>query len=183
MEDWYEKRTNKHIDLVKKYCEKIISHYDEFQELKDRLKIHDDSKFEEPEYTPYVFITWKYKCKEDDINFEDCNPPENIDDLMYDATIHHITNNSHHPEYHAPNKNDHNALINKKDRDKPPSDIIDATKMPDLDIAEMCADWCSVSEEKGNFPKSWADKNIGVRWKFTENQKELIYDILDSIWE
>ena len=183
MEDWYKQRTNKHIELVQKYCRKIIEKFDEYDELKERLEVHDDSKFEEPEKTPYVFITWKYKCKEDDMDFEKCNPPEDIDDQMYEATIHHITTNSHHPEFHAPNKDDHHALINKENRDKPPEEMIDATKMPDMDIAEMCADWCSVSEERGNSPKDWAKKNINVRWKFNKHQEDLIYDILDEIWE
>ena len=67
-------------------------------------------------------------------------------------------------------------------RDKPPEEMIDATKMPDLDIAEMVADWCAVSEERGNTPKSWADKNVNVRWKFTDEQSDLIYEIIDAVW-
>jgi len=39
-----------------------------------------------------------------------------------------------------------------------------------------------MSEEKGNTPQTWADKNVNIRWKFNDKQKELIYKILNSIW-
>lgn len=179
----YEERTNRHIDLVRKYCDKIIE-YDEdrFGELEGRKKVHDDSKFEEPEYTPYIYITWKYRCQDNGGDFEECNPPENLSEIMDEATIHHVTTNSHHPEYHD-KEADPNLIINKENRDQPPTIKINATSMPDIDIAEMVADWCSVSEERGNTPKSWADKNVGVRWEFSEDQKELIYELIDAIWE
>ena len=55
-------------------------------------------------------------------------------------------------------------------------------KMPLLYIAEMVADWMAMSEEKNTCPYEWADKNIGVRWNFTDKQKEFIYNILDKCW-
>jgi len=177
MEDWYKDRTQKHIDLVGKYCKKIAEYDEEFEELLDRLKVHDDSKWEEPEKSPYVFITWKYKCQDEGWDFEECSPPEDIDNQMGKATLHHITCNSHHPEYHADE-----VHLNSEDRDKPPEEMVDATKMPRLDVAEMVADWCGVSEEKGNTPKSWADKNVNKRWKFTDEQKDLIYELIEKVW-
>tara|TARA_R110000824_G_scaffold12226_8_gene53692 strand:- start:6834 stop:7424 length:591 start_codon:yes stop_codon:yes gene_type:complete len=179
MEAWYIKRTKNHVSLVQKYCKIAAKEFEEFEELLERLTVHDDSKFEEPEMSPYVFITWKYKCQDDDsLTFEDCNPPEDIDDLMHEATSHHITTNSHHPEFHAPN-----FSLNKEDRDAVPDKMVDATSMPRLDVAEMVCDWCSVSEERGNTPKSWADMNVNKRWKFTKEQEDLIYEIIDTIWE
>jgi len=177
MEDFFQKRTKKHIDLVAKYCKKIAK-YDtkRFNELITRIEEHDQSKFKSPEVEPYVYITWKYKCKDDGTEYE-C--PENMDKKMTAATEFHVKNNSHHPEYHCDKTTD---LINEKNRDKPPEEMIDATKMPDLDIAEMCADWMAVSEERGNTPKSWADKNINIRWKFNNHQKNLIYELIKSIW-
>lgn len=180
MIEWYEKRTKKHIQLVAKYCKKLAEQDESFQELIKRSKTHDDSKFEEPERSAYVWTTWKYKCKDDGKDFNDFNPPEDIDDLMNAATLHHVISNSHHPEYHSP---DQENVINKKNRDKPPEKTVDATKMPKMDIAEMCCDWCAVSEEKGNSPFTWADNNVGKRWNFTEDQTELIYNILDKLWE
>ena len=177
MDDWFKKRTEKHISLVEKYCNKAIEFNSEFSELKDRIKTHDQTKFKEPELDPYVYITWKYKCEDDGKDFEECNPPENMEDLMHEATLHHIKNNRHHPEYHS-NK----VSLNKDNRDEIPDEMVDASKMTNLDIAEMVCDWCAVSEERGNTPKSWADKNVNKRWKFTDDQKDLIYEIIKEIW-
>jgi hypothetical protein len=51
--------------------------------------------------------------------------------------------------------------------------------MPNMDIAEMAADWMAMSEEKGTEPKDWADKNVNVRWNFTPKQVDLIYELLE----
>jgi len=175
---YYEKRTHKHIHLVTKYCKKIAKYDpDRFEELNKRIKVHDDSKFKSPEYEPYVWITWMYKCKDDGIEFE---IPESNEEDMFQATLHHVQTNSHHPEYHTEQRDD---VLNKENRDQPPKKIVDATKMPDIDLAEMVGDWCGVSEERGNSPKSWADKNVGVRWKFSEHQKDLIYELIDAVWK
>jgi len=177
MQDWFEKRTNKHIGLVGKYCKKIVKYdKDKYNELLERLQSHDQSKFKDPEVKPYVYITWKYKCKADNVDWE---PPEKMDEKMDVATEHHILHNRHHPEFHCGRKTN---LINTKDRDKPPSQIVNATKMLPVDLAEMVADWCAVSEEKSSNPKTWADNWINVRWKFTDNQKEIIYELIDEIW-
>lgn len=179
MNEWHDTRTNKHINFVREYIDKLPDMSDEDKE--SRKEAHDQSKFEAPEHEAYVWVTWKYKCMDDGKNFEDYNPPEDIDDLMNQATHHHITTNSHHPEYHSPDQQD---LLNRDDRDKPPEKMVDATSMPDLDIMEMCADWSAMSAERGtNTPQEWAKSNVNVRWKFTEEQEELIYKTLDSIWE
>lgn len=176
MEDFYEKRTRNHIDLVAKYCRKISEYDSKYDELLERLKVHDDSKFEEPERTPYIYITWKYKIKDEGKDFD---VPKDIEDKMNEATLHHVTSNSHHPEFHSSRKT---GLLNREDRDKPPKEIVDASSMPEIDIAEMVADWCAMSEEKGNSPKGWADKNVDVRWKFGDNKKNLIYELIDAVW-
>jgi len=177
MKEWFDKRTNRHISLVQKYCKKIAE-YDKkrFGGLLERAKVHDDSKFEEPEYSPYLLISWQYKCEDEGKEF---NPPKDLADKMAQATLHHVTHNSHHPEYHSPKKS---GLINREDRNKPPKEIVDATSMPDLDIAEMAADWMGMSEEKGNNPKDWADKNVNIRWKFTDEQTKHIYEIIAGVW-
>ncbi len=179
MKEWSEKRTKRHIDLVSKYCNILAEKDERFKKLKERAKVHDKSKFEEPECSAYVWVNWKYRCKDQGWKFEDYNPPEDIDDMMLEATTHHVLSNSHHPEFHSPNKEN---VINKENRDAPPEKMVDATKMPDLDIAEMVCDWCGVSEERGNTPKSWADKNVNVRWKFTKEQSDLIYELIDIVW-
>ena len=39
-----------------------------------------------------------------------------------------------------------------------------------------------MSEERGNSPQEWADKVINKRWKFTDEQVKLIYELLNNIW-
>jgi len=177
MKEHFKKRTDKHIGLVQKYCQKIDDLGQKgLTDIMDRAEVHDASKYEEPEYTPYVYLTWQYKCKDDGV---DSGFSKEIKDNMNTATNHHVKHNRHHVEAHT----DQDDVINREDRDKPPEEMIDGTKMGELDIAEMCADWCAMSEERGNTPQSWADKNVNVRWKFTDEQKKMIYDLLDLIWE
>jgi len=178
MEDWFEKRTKTHIDLVGEYCKKV---YDlnpiHFKEILDRAKIHDKSKFKNPERDPYIWITWKYKVEKDGKKLE---IPEDMKEDMNAVTNIHCKNNRHHPEFHTDQTGN---LINMENRDKKPDVMVDATKMEDLDIAEMVCDWCAVSKERGSSPKDWADKNVNIRWKFNAHQKKLIYEFIDNIWE
>jgi len=157
MKKFYEKRTKKHISLVQKYCKKI-DEYDKnrFEGIVKKGKEHDQSKYEKIEKDPYIFITWEYKCKAEN---EKCDISDEMRKKMREASKHHIESNAHHPEYHESPK-----------------------KMSDLDIAEMVADWCAMSEELDNDPKEWADKNIGSKWKFNKKQKDLIYKLIDRIW-
>lgn len=171
MKDWFKERTSRHIGLVQKYCKRLS---DEYPGLIKRGETHDKSKWEEPEYTPYLLITWQYKMKDNGKSFD---PPADIKEKMSRATEHHVKNNSHHPEYHSKKEV---GVINREDRDKPPEEMIDATAMPDLDIAEMVCDWCAMGEEKGNTAKYWADKNVNIRWKFTDEQKSLIYRLIEK---
>lgn len=180
MEDWFEERTKRHIALVQKYCKKIFDLDPvKYKDLIERGKEHDQSKFESLEREPYIFVGWDYKCKDDGIKFD---VPKDIKEKMSKATEHHVKTNEHHPEFWDPNK-DKRETINREDRDKKPKEIVDATKMDDISIAEMVADWCGMSEEKGNTPKEWANKNIEVRWNFTPSQRILIYRLINRAWE
>ena len=44
------------------------------------------------------------------------------------------------------------------------------------------ADFCAMAKEKGGKPKDWADKNVNIRWKFNDSQKDLIYSLMEMIW-
>jgi hypothetical protein len=177
MKKLFDERTKKHIDLVRKYCKKIYDIYgDQFEGIIERGEAHDESKYTEPEIEPYIFITWDYKCKKDNEKFD---IPEDIQNMMHKASEHHVNNNEHHPEFHCKEK----GKINKEDRDANPDKIIDATAMDGLDICEMCADWCAMSEELENSPIDWADAKIDTRWKFSDEAIYLIYDILNNIWK
>ena len=179
MLDFYYTRTRKHISLVEKYIEKIYNlNRTKFPHLLVRQIYHDQSKYQEPEFTPYVFLTWRYHCKDINIPFES---NKELDKQIQEATYHHVKNNRHHPEFHDTDTNLNS--INPKDRDKPPKEIVSGEKMSNTDIAEMVADWCGMSEERGGHPKDWAKSNINIRWKFTPEQEKLIYDIIDQVWE
>lgn len=178
MQDFFYKRTDKHIERVQKFCKKIYDYDPErFNGLIERGQKHDQSKYENPELDPYVYITWQYKCKDDGKTFD---LPEGMDEKMSKATEHHVKHNKHHPEFHSPKEVD---FINREDRDKPSKNIVDATAMKDIDIGEMVADWLAVSEEKNGNTRQWADKNVNIRWKFNKHQVDLIYELIENIEE
>ncbi len=173
--EFFYDRTKNHIEAVKKYCIKLVElDSDAFGELLERGKVHDSSKLEEPELIPYMYITWKHKCRTEG---KPCNFTKEIEELMNEATLHHVKTNTHHPEYY-----DEKAEIAKYDRDAIPDKIINATSMPEIDIAEMCCDWCAMADERGTDPIKWADRTVNKRWKFTKNQVDLIYTLLDYLW-
>lgn len=167
MKKFFQKRTDKHVSLVRKFCEKIQDYDPEkFDGLVERGQKHDQSKYENPELDPYIYITWQYKCKGEGKSFD---PPDGMEEKMDKASGHHVNSNRHHPEFHDSKKSD--------------KDLIDATSMNDIDIGEMVADWFAMSEELSNSPKKWADKNINVKWKFNKKQVDLIYELIDNVWK
>ena len=183
MINWFKERTKKHIDLVKKYGGLILNNID----LKSSINIpkflhdiheHDQSKFLEPEKTPYIYISWDYHCKDLQIPFQ---IPKEIIEQTNKASNIHVCNNKHHPEYWMKNKT--LDVINRSDRDQPNDFLIDCTLMPLTYIASMCTDWMAMSDEKGTSPQEWAKKNINIRWRFTKEQENFIYKILDTIWK
>jgi len=178
MVDYYYTRTKNHINRVKKYLDKIYKYNPiKFYLLPNRKEIHDQSKYKEPELVPYIFVTWNYYCKDHNIDF---TIPEDIKKQMQEATYHHVKNNRHHPEFHDDTTTINS--INSKDRDKPPENMVNGYKMSSIDIAEMVADWMAMSEERGGHPKDWAKANINIRWKFTQDQVKLIYELIEKIW-
>jgi len=174
MLDFYLERTRKHIERVGYWIDVIYrSNPFKYYQLLDRVNSHDQSKFEEPEMTPYIYITWRYHCKDTGKKFE---VGENTERLIRNATYLHVKSCSHHPEFHDPTSD--RESINNTDRDGIPKKIVIGERMTDIDIAEMVADWMSLSDERGGDPKDWADKNINKRWRFTEIQVEQIYGLL-----
>lgn len=177
-------RTTKHIDMVQAAAKKIeqahILNGEDCAKLMDQVAFHDASKLKEPERTPYISITWRHKLEKDNDEFDPINskgyqtPGLLSKDDENQATLHHITTNSHHPEYYSKSQ----ANIDPKDRDKS-AHAIDVLSMPDIDIAEMVADWQAMSEElKKNTAREWFNKQKDVRWKFSSHQEELIDKLL-----
>ncbi len=178
MIDWYIYRTENHINLVKEYGKRICDlNPRNNRELYLKLEVHDLSKFNQPELEPYIILTWDYYCKDHNIAF---NISNQIKNKLNKATEHHIKTNEHHPEYWSDQTE---SLINNNDRDSAKvKNIIDVTKMPNIAIAEMVADWCATSKERGNSPEEWANKVINKRWKFSNDQIKLIYELIDNIY-
>ena len=174
---YFSVRTNYHIGEVLNNWRYLLN--SEFKDIclqHPDIMNHDKSKFSEPEYTPYIYIGWYYKKKGEGVEYE---YPEDMKQQVIDASTHHVLNNPHHPEYWDKNLKPSDA-INDKDRDKPSGELVDATTMPEWAIAEMCADWQSVATERGTTStREWADNNVNVRWKFNENQVDLIYNLIN----
>jgi len=144
----FKVRTEAHIERVWKWSCKIRNNG--FPMSVDISK-HDSSKFEEPEHTPYLHIGWKSYMRRLGQDYE--IEPE-IQEQMHQATFHHITTNSHHPEYWDPNISI--DMLNQVDRHKPAEKPVNAVGMPNENIAEMLADWMAVAEELGTSPIEWA---------------------------
>jgi len=181
MKEYFKYRTGYHLWCVRKWSDKISnlndSRIDRYLLEKERDD-HDNGKWLEPEYTPYLYISWFYKCKRENVEF---NIPIKIKEQMHEATFHHIKSHKHHPEFWDLNMTIDN--LNRNDRDEPASEyLVDGTRMPLTYVASMVADWFAMSEELGGHPKEWADKNINIRWKFNDNQIRLIYDLIQRVW-
>lgn len=173
MLDWFEKRTQNHINMVVDAAGKIIKQYPGFNELISYALEHDHSKFSEPEKTPYIWISWDKKCKKEGVKFE---LPQEIKDKMNEITLHHILGNAHHPEFWLENEKE--ANINSENRDKSDHPV-NASRMNELAVAEMVCDWVAMSQElKTNSPREWFEKCKDVRWIFSKQQEELIDKLL-----
>jgi hypothetical protein len=163
----YLERTFNHIDRVIKYGKKINKDYTDH----DRDKLTVDKII-----IPYIFMNWQ-KNNDNTIII-----PDEIQKGIDTATRCHILANSHHPEYWDDEAKENTKGFTRKDPN--PNGIYDATKMPNEALDEMCCDWCAMSEEfNEKTPKDWADKTINKRWKFTDKQKEYIYNMLKKLWK
>lgn len=159
------KRNRQHVIGVRTFANKIGHDFPE----------HDADKFTSL-CVPYVLISMGYNPDfKADINAKKKEDPD-MDPYMRSAWVSHFSNNKHHPEAW----DIETALLTEKDKknEKP----IDATKMEDIYIIEMCCDWASVGAENGNSPQSWFTINNGKKWKFTEEQEDLIWRTLEELW-
>ena len=95
-EDWFQERTDNHIRLVQRAAAKIAEELPELEEVVTQAETHDSLKFEEPERTPYIQLTWLKKQGE--------KAEGDLQDQITQATLHHIKNSHHHPEYHLEDK-------------------------------------------------------------------------------
>lgn len=172
----FNERTRRHIGLVQKYgikiCEKDQFFYQNF--LPDIMN-HDWSKFSKEEFDGYVLINHHYFCKQNKIYWK---PTDYEKKMMEDASLHHITHNPHHPEFHDPLK----GMIGSDNPVGTDRRVVDARTMGTGPILEMVSDWLAMSEELNNDPFEWADKVIPKKFVFDPAQVDFIYRMLHIGW-
>ena len=102
--------------------------------LKDICKDHDKSKWEEPEWTPYLH------------HFYPTNEVEEMESEAFEvACRHHIKNNKHHWDYWV---DDENKLIPDIDENE-----------YKLYTVERCCDWLAMANQHGEKPTEWYNVN------------------------
>jgi hypothetical protein len=155
---FYVRRTNEHIERVRR-CLSLLAKVTGYgEELVERAKAHDASKFGPDERVPYVWLTEYYRCRKAGEPFQ---YPEGVEERVRLAIRHHVTTNRHHPEFHA-----------------------DPSDMSEVDLIEMVCDWTAMAQEFGQdagSARGWADKTIGKRVAFDAQRRRFIYQMIEEL--
>lgn len=157
---FYERRTNEHIERVRRCLAVMATVTDYGVELHQRARIHDASKFGTEERVPYIWLSEFHRCRRAGEPF---TYPKGMEQRVREAIEHHVTSNRHHPEFHA-----------------------DPNDMTDIDLIEMVCDWTAMSQEFGQDGGSalgWAEKTIGSRLHLNDERRQFVFamiDLLDS---
>jgi hypothetical protein len=155
---FYERRTREHIERVGR-CLALLAEVTNYgDELRERAKVHDASKFGPEERIPYVWLTEYHRCRRGGEPFE---YPEGVAEQVKLAIRHHVTTNRHHPEFHA-----------------------DPNDMSDVDLIEMVCDWTAMAQEfdqGGGSARGWADKTVGKRVAFDAEKRRFIYRMIEEL--
>jgi hypothetical protein len=155
---FYERRTNQHIERVHRCLALMAEATDHADELNERGRVHDASKFGAEELVPYIWLTEFHRCRR---NREPFAYPAGMENRVRAAVEHHMTTNRHHPDFHShPNE------------------------MSDVDLIEMVCDWTAMSQEfdqDGGSAREWADRTIGERVQFNDDKRRFIYDMIDLL--
>jgi hypothetical protein len=155
---FYERRTNDHIERVRRCLMLLANVKDCREELIERAKAHDASKYGPEERIPYVWLTEYHRCRRNGELFE---YPEGIAERVKRAIHHHVTSNRHHPEFHA-----------------------DPNDMSDVDLIEMVCDWTAMAQEfgqDGGSARGWANKTMGMRIAFNAEKQRFIYQVIEEL--
>jgi hypothetical protein len=138
--------THKHVRAVSKNINIFI------KDLIDRAEVHDDSKFEEPEFSIFAENTHKlagveYGSPEYKEMMEEIKP----------AIEHHCARNRHHPEFHK--------------------DGIDGMDL--MDLVELICDWQAATKrnKNGNIRKS-LEVNV-KRHKISPQLRKILENTVD----
>lgn len=155
---FYERRTNEHIERVRRCLTLLAEVTGDGAELLQRANVHDSSKFGPEERIPYVWLTEYHRCRRSGESF---GYPDGVAETVNQEIHHHVTVNRHHPEFHA-----------------------DANDMSDVDLIEMVCDWTAMALEfgqDGGSARGWADKTIGMRVAFSEEKRRFIYRMIEEL--
>ena len=179
-------RQNLHVSAVQGYAKLFVNYCIDFERKFDKVALlksvanHDKNK-EGQLQDIFAQISWTYFLQSQNLERFEIEP--NDKNAQYEATIKHRSSSTHHPEYWD-TENDIRKLINPSNRDLPTDTPINATKMPFHSVAEMVADWAAVSLERDGevSPRKWINRELDLRIRFTQEQKEFIY-LLTTIIE
>jgi hypothetical protein len=155
---FYEGRTKQHIHRVSRCLLVMAKVTDHGEELIERAKVHDASKFGPEERLPYIWLTEYYRCLR---SGEPFRYPEGMEEQVAAAIAHHMSCNRHHPDFHG-----------------------DPNDMTDVDLIEMVCDWTAMAQEfgqSGGSARQWADRTIGTRVHFNESKRQFVYDMIDLL--
>ena len=155
---FYERRTKEHIERVRRCLALLARVTDYGEELIERARVHDASKFAPEEYIPYVWLTEYHRHRRNGEPFE---YPEGVAERVRLAIHHHVTTNRHHPEFHA-----------------------DPNGMTDVDLIEMVCDWTAMAQEfgqDGGSARGWADKTVAKRVAFSAEKRRFIYQMIEEL--
>jgi len=153
---FFEQRTREHIERVQRCLTLLAATSTYREELIERAKVHDASKFGDAERDPYIWLTEFHRRRR---NGEAFVYPDGVAEQVRLAIEHHVTTNRHHPEYHA-----------------------DPNDMTDVDLIEMVCDWTAMAQEFGEgSARGWADKTVGKRVAFNAEKARFIYRIIAEL--
>lgn len=155
---FFKRRTNEHIERVRRCLTLLADGSEHRDELLERARVHDASKFGVEERIPYVWLTEFHRCRRSGEAFE---YPAGIAEQVSRAIQHHVTSNRHHPEFHA-----------------------DPNDMSDVDLIEMVCDWTAMAQEFGQdagSARGWADKTVGKRVVLNDAKRRFIYRVIEEL--
>ena len=111
MFEFFERRTKEHIERVRKCLALLAEVTGSGEELIERARIHDASKFGPEEWIPYVWLTEYHRCRRNGEAFE---YPEGVGERVKVAVRHHVTTNRHHPGISCRSKGTCRTLTSSK---------------------------------------------------------------------
>ncbi|WP_428305620.1 DUF5662 family protein [Lacipirellula sp.] len=155
---FYERRTREHIERVARCLTLLAEATSHGDELRERARNHDASKFGTEERVPYIWLTEYHRRRRtgDPLQY-----PPGVAEQVARAVQHHLSVNRHHPEFHA-----------------------DPNEMTEVDLIEMVCDWTAMAQEfgqDGGSARGWADKTIGQRVMFNAEKRRFVYAMIELL--